>query len=54
MLFRSIEKEVFVMLDPATDYPDQVWFLGRFRTLNAIEWPYLQKHSVGIEIGEVL
>lgn len=51
---QDIDKEVVVMLDPSTSYPDQVWFLGRFRTLNAIEWPYLQKHSVGVEIGEVL
>ncbi len=51
---QDVEKEVFVMLDPTTNYPDQVWFLGRFRTLNAIEWPYLDRHSVGVEIGEVL
>lgn len=51
---QDIEKEVFAMMDPDTQFPDQVWFLGRFRTLNAIEWPYLDRHSVGFEIGEVL
>lgn len=51
---QDIEKEVFAMMDPDTSYPDQVWFLGRFRTLNAIEWPYLDRHSVGFEISEIL
>ena len=51
---QDIEKEVFAMMDPDTSYPDQMWFLGRFRTLNAIEWPYLDRHSVGFEISEVL
>lgn len=51
---QDIEKEVFAMMDPTTNYPDQVWFLGRFRTLNAIAWPYLDRHSVGFEVGEIL
>lgn len=51
---QDIEKEVYLMMDTETDYKDQVWFLGRFRSLSAIEWPYLDRHSAGFEIGEVL
>jgi hypothetical protein len=51
---QDVEKEVYAIFDPDTPFPDQCWFLGRFRTLNAIEWPYLDRHSVGFEIGEVL
>ena len=51
---QDIEKEVYAMMDSDTQFPDQVWFLGRFRTLNAIEWPYVDRHSVGFEISEVL
>ena len=51
---QDIEKEVFAMMDPDTQFPDQVWFLGRFRTLSPIQWPYLDRHSVGFEISEVL
>jgi hypothetical protein len=51
---QDVEKEVYAIFDPDTQFPDQCWFLGRFRTLNAIEWPYLDRHSVGFEISEVL
>jgi len=51
---QDIEKEVYLMMDTETDYKDQVWFLGRFRSLSAIEWPYVDRHSAGFEIGEVL
>lgn len=52
---QDIEKEVFFMEDDLdTTYRKQRWFLGRFRTLSAIEWPYLDRHSCGVEIGECL
>jgi len=51
---QDVEKEVYAIFDPDTQFPDQCWFLGRFRTLNAIEWPWLDRHSVGFEISEVL
>ena len=51
---QDVEKEVYLMMDTDTDYKDQVWFLGRFRSLSAIEWPYVDKHSAGFEVSEVL
>lgn len=32
----------------------QKWFLGRFRTLSAIEYPYVDRYSAGVEVGELL
>jgi hypothetical protein len=51
---QDVEKEVYLMMDTDTAYKDQVWFLGRFRSLSAVEWPYLDRHSAGFEIGEIL
>ena len=51
---QDVEKEVYAMFDPSTQFPDQDWFLGRFRTLSPISWPYVDRHSVGFEISEVL
>lgn len=35
-------------------YRGKRWFLGRFRQLSPIEYPYLNTHTVGVEIGELL
>lgn len=52
---QDVSREVYFMEDDTdTDYRDIRWFLGRFRTLDAITWPYLDKHSMGLEIGEVI
>lgn len=51
----DISREVYLMEDDTdTAYRNQRWFLGRFRTLSPVEWPYVSLHSVGIEIGELL
>lgn len=52
---QDVSGEVY-LFEESTDtlYRDQRWFLGRFRTLNAIEWPYVSQHSCGVEIGELL
>ena len=51
----DISREVyFIEDDTDIDYRSQRWFLARFRSLSAIEFPYLNQHSVGIEIGELL
>lgn len=51
----DISREVYFMEDDTeTDYRHQRWFLARFRSLSAIEWPYVSQHSVGVEIGELL
>lgn len=51
----DISREVY-WIEEATDttYRGDRWFLGRFRQLSAIEYPYLNIHKVGIEIGELL
>lgn len=52
---QDISREVYLIEDDAdTTYRDLRWFLGRFKQLSAIEWPYLNQHSVGVEISEVL
>ena len=52
---QDISREVYLIEDDAdTDYRAERWFLGRFRSLSAIEWPYLNTHSIGVEISEVL
>lgn len=40
--------------DEDIQYQDLRWFYARFRTLNAIEWPYVNRHSVAIEVSELL
>jgi len=51
----DISREVYWIEDDAdTNYRGNRWFLGRFRTLSAIEYPYLNIHKAGIEIGELL
>lgn len=51
----DISREVYFMEDDGDiDYRHQRWFLARFRSLSAIEWPYVNQHSVGVEIGELL
>lgn len=44
----------FIEDDGDTTYQDLRWFWGRMRSLNAIEWPYIDRHSVGVEIAELL
>lgn len=51
---QDIEREVYIMMDTTFGSREQTWFLGRFRSLSAIEWPYLDRCSAGFEIGEVL
>lgn len=52
---QDVSREVYVLEDDAdVQYRKQRWFLGRFRQLSSIEWPYLDRHSTGIEIGELL
>lgn len=63
------EADAFDTMQEAADITDEVywieeesdvtyrgkrWFLGRFRQLSPIEYPYLNIHKVGIEIGELL
>lgn len=48
-------REVYFIEDDADIYyRNQRRFLGRFRTLSPIEWPYVSQHAVGAEIGELL
>ncbi len=51
----DITDEVY-WIEEETDatYRGKRWFLGRFRTLSPIEYPYLNTHKVGVEIGELL
>lgn len=51
----DITDEVY-WIEEETDatYRGKRWFLGRFRQLSAIEYPYLNMHKVGVEIGELL
>ncbi len=52
---QDIEREVYLMEDDEdTSYRAERWFLARFATLSAIEWPYLTYHSVGVELTEVI
>jgi hypothetical protein len=51
----DISREVYLLEDDSdTAYRDQRSFLGRFRTLSPIEWPYVSQHAVGVEVGELL
>jgi hypothetical protein len=51
----DISREVYLIEDDQdADFRHQRCFLGRFRQLSAIEFPYVNQHSVGIEIGELL
>lgn len=51
----DVSGEVYLFEDDAdTNYQDLRWFWGRMRSLNAIEWPYLDRHSVAVEIAELL
>lgn len=51
----DVSGEVYLIEnDSDTTYRDLRWFLGRFRSLSPIEWPYLNQHSAGVEIGEIL
>lgn len=52
---QDVSGEVYLIEDDEdTSYRGQRNFLGRLRTLDAIEWPYVNQHSVGIEIAELL
>lgn len=55
MRLSDISSEVFWMprSDMTTGQGD-AWFLGRFRQLNAISYPYRDQHSVAVEISELL
>lgn len=56
-LLRSsdIWQEVYLIEeDSDTEYRHQRQFLGRFRAMDAIEWPHLDTHTCGVEIAEVL
>ena len=52
---QDISREVYLIEDDTdVSYRDLRSFLGRFKQLSAIEWPYVSQHSVGVEISEVL
>ena len=52
---QDVSGEVYLIADDAdTTYRGQRNFLGRLRTLDAIEWPYVSQHAVGLEIAELL
>lgn len=51
---QDVEREVFVMLDHTTSYPEQLFFLGRFNALDAISYPYLNTYTAGFQIIEVI
>ena len=51
----DISREVYLIEDDTdTSYRSLRRFLGRFRQLSAIEWPYVGTHTCGVEIGELL
>lgn len=51
----DVSREVYWIEDDAdTTYRADRWFLGRLRTLSAIEYPYLSVHRTAVEIGELL
>ena len=51
----DVSGEVYFFEDDADNiYQDLRWFYGRLRSLNGIEWPYLDRHSVAIEVSELL
>lgn len=52
---QDVSGEVYLIEeDTDTTYRGQRNFLGRLRTLDAIEYPYLSTHAVGLEIAELL
>lgn len=52
---QDVSGEVYFFEDDEdTTNQDIRWFYARFRTLSTVEWPYVNRHSVGIEIGELL
>lgn len=52
---QDVSGEVYLIDDDTdTTYRGQRNFLGRLRTLDAIEWPYVSQHAVGLEIAELL
>lgn len=55
MAATDIHREVYLIAeDTDTGYRAQRNFLGRFRQLNPIEYPYLSTHACGVEIAELL
>ena len=51
----DVSREVYLIADDAdTSYRGTTNFLARFRQLSPIEWPYLNSHSCGVELGELL
>jgi hypothetical protein len=51
----DVSGEVYFMEDDADlNYQDLRWFYGRMRSLGALEWPYLDRHSCAVEIAELL
>jgi hypothetical protein len=52
MRSHGISKEVFLL--DTTEPTREKAFLARFKQLSAIEWPYVDQHSCGIELSELL
>lgn len=51
----DISQEIYWVPRPdLTTGQGDVWFLGRFRQLSAVEYPYLHTHAVGVEIQEIM
>lgn len=51
----DVNGEIYFFEDDADDtYQDQRWFYARLRGLNAIDWPYVDRHTVAIEVLELL
>lgn len=55
MRLADISGEVFLMArSELTTGQGDAWFLGRFRQLNPIQYPYLATNSVAVEVSELL
>lgn len=52
MRSHGISKEVFLL--DTTEPTYEKAFLARFKQLSTIEWPYVDQHSCGIELSELL
>lgn len=51
----DVSREIYLIADDTDlNYRGTRNFLARFRQLSPIEWPYLNAHSCGIELGELL
>lgn len=51
----DVSNEVYwIEEETDTTYRAMRWFLGRLRTLDAVEYPYFQNHGVGFEISELI